>query len=66
MSLNWPLIVGRGILRDKALAEADAHADAIVAEVRRAERKGEKVNLTRVAQQTNVSRATLYRKLGKR
>lgn len=62
-SINWPLLVGHGIMRANALAEVDKATAAIIAEVARAKRAGADVNLTRVAGQTGVSRATLYRAL---
>lgn len=64
-TINWALIVGAGKMRDEALAVAEKLADDIVAEVRRAQEAGSPVNLTHVAERSNVSRATLYRKLGR-
>lgn len=60
---NWPLVVGRGVLRDKALADADEHEQAILSEIRRAKAAGHEVNLSRVERDTGVSRSTLIRKL---
>lgn len=65
-TINWALILGAGKMRDEALAEADRLTDEIVDEVRRAQAAGAAVNLTQVAEKSNVSRATLYRKLGDR
>lgn len=65
-SLNWPLIIGNGVMRKNAIHDAESATAAILAEVARAKRAGAEVNLTRVAAQTGVSRATLYRALGER
>lgn len=65
-NLNYALVVGHGILRDKALAEAARHESAIIDLVREARANGGAPNISRVATESNVSRSTLIRKLADR